>query len=332
MASSSAHSVNMNKQDERNLKHVYNDHVNTDMTFTQFRDLCSKEEEEEDFESSFKTAISKDTPFNKSIYNDDVTFYDPIYEEEDMQNLSKENIIDRLSNQENHNVITNEQNNNILNDDFHEQGMYDIKDESNVVNTVEEDSDKLTKKFLQMLDKNRKQYIDTVYGVRKLPDGTYMIGNTQIDFEGSYINLVGKKKYSKTDGLLELIFRQKPDQKLTNANDFVNYKEILRSTNAYRKNYSPNKPIRSNKTFKYTNVIAKLLLKSGDSYLKRKTQLPQFMTVKKESYPDYVYWDDPNKIVERLRLLVASQQAGNSSHNNEIMSIIEELREAQIIY
>ena len=26
------------RQDERNLKHVYEDHVNTDMTYTQFRD------------------------------------------------------------------------------------------------------------------------------------------------------------------------------------------------------------------------------------------------------------------------------------------------------
>lgn len=28
------------RQDEMNLKHIYDDHVNTDMTFTQFRDLC----------------------------------------------------------------------------------------------------------------------------------------------------------------------------------------------------------------------------------------------------------------------------------------------------
>lgn len=28
------------RQDEMNLKHIYNDHVNTDMTYTQFKDLC----------------------------------------------------------------------------------------------------------------------------------------------------------------------------------------------------------------------------------------------------------------------------------------------------
>lgn len=30
------------RQDDTNLKHVYADHVNTDMTYTQFKDLCSK--------------------------------------------------------------------------------------------------------------------------------------------------------------------------------------------------------------------------------------------------------------------------------------------------
>ena len=29
------------RQDERNLRHVYDDHVNADMSFTQFRDLCT---------------------------------------------------------------------------------------------------------------------------------------------------------------------------------------------------------------------------------------------------------------------------------------------------
>lgn len=29
------------RQDEMNLKHIYDDHVNTDMSYTQFKDLCS---------------------------------------------------------------------------------------------------------------------------------------------------------------------------------------------------------------------------------------------------------------------------------------------------
>lgn len=48
--------------------------------------------------------------------------------------------------------------------------------------------------------------------------------------------------------------------------------------------------------------------------------------------PNYVFWDNPNELVERLQLLIASESAGNTSHTNEITSIIEELREAQIIH
>lgn len=46
---------------------------------------------------------------------------------------------------------------------------------------------------------------------------------------------------------------------------------------------------------------------------------------------DYVHWDDPNELVERLRLLIASEEAGHTGHTNEINSIIEELREANIV-
>lgn len=45
----------------------------------------------------------------------------------------------------------------------------------------------------------------------------------------------------------------------------------------------------------------------------------------------YTHWDDPNELVDRLRLLVASKSAGHSGHTNEILSIVEELREAHII-
>lgn len=43
------------------------------------------------------------------------------------------------------------------------------------------------------------------------------------------------------------------------------------------------------------------------------------------------YWNDPNELVDRLRLLISSKSAGHTGHNNEIISIIEELREANII-
>lgn len=46
----------------------------------------------------------------------------------------------------------------------------------------------------------------------------------------------------------------------------------------------------------------------------------------------YEYYDDPNELCNRLRLLMSSQSAGNNNHNQEINSILEELYERGIIY
>lgn len=40
----------------------------------------------------------------------------------------------------------------------------------------------------------------------------------------------------------------------------------------------------------------------------------------------YEYYDDPNELVDRLILLLSSKSAGNSNHDQEINSIVEELR------
>lgn len=45
----------------------------------------------------------------------------------------------------------------------------------------------------------------------------------------------------------------------------------------------------------------------------------------------YIYWNNPNELCDRLRLLIASQQAGHTGHQNEIISIVEELRECGIL-
>jgi len=46
---------------------------------------------------------------------------------------------------------------------------------------------------------------------------------------------------------------------------------------------------------------------------------------------DYVHWDNPNELVDCTRLLEASRQIGHNVHDNEMLSIIEKLREAGII-
>lgn len=51
------------KQDDLNLRHIYNDHVNMDMTFTKFRNLCAKAWQECGF-----LVVDKDSGLNKGRY------------------------------------------------------------------------------------------------------------------------------------------------------------------------------------------------------------------------------------------------------------------------
>lgn len=69
----------------------------------------------------------------------------------------------------------------------------------------------------------------------------------------------------------------------------------------------------------------------------RKRKLKTGATLKKSFIPYnqnivYEYYDDPNELCDRLRLLIASKGAGNTNHDQEVNSIIEELRERGIIF
>ena len=79
-----------------------------------------------------------------------------------------------------------------------------------------------------------------------------------------------------------------------NSDDLKIYKTIVIATNAHKKH------------------IAKIIEHTGDGILLR------YMIAIEDRQPDYVYWNDPNELVDRLRLLYASQAAGNASHTNEI--------------
>lgn len=46
---------------------------------------------------------------------------------------------------------------------------------------------------------------------------------------------------------------------------------------------------------------------------------------------EYFFWRDPNVLIERLALLLASKRSGNTSHDGEIANIEGELRRVGII-
>lgn len=163
--------------------------------------------------------------------------------------------------------------------------------------------------------------LDTKYGIRyDAETDSFKIGNAQVSIDDDILRFEDKT-YHLTPGLYNLIVLRDPKSHMYTKDDLKVYGEILSYTNAYRRKYKPNHQIQAGRSKKYKNIIKNLITyRSGTSLMK----LPKENT-------DYIYWDDPNELVDRLRLLIASQQAGHTSHNNEIISIIEELKEADII-
>ena len=164
---------------------------------------------------------------------------------------------------------------------------------------------------------SRSSIIDTTYGIR-IEDNKFYIGNEDVAIANDDIT-IEDKDYKGTKGLWELLTLKEP--KDYSQEDLHVYKEILEKTNGHLKNYKDNAQIASNKYYKYIHII-KPLFQIGGSGLREVTG----------NKIDYLYWDDANELVNRLRLLWLSQQAGNTGVNNEINAIVEELRECGIIY
>jgi hypothetical protein len=172
--------------------------------------------------------------------------------------------------------------------------------------------------------------IDTVYGVYFGKDGM-MLGNKRFDVDNADNIYIDGVRYAGTPGIYELIFKRLPDDEIYTEDDMQKYKSILLTTNAHKFKHDPRERVLSNRGHKYMQIIARLFppesrkKKSGKGLC-----MPRAMTLT-DNKIDYVHWDDPNELVDRLRLLDASHQAGHNGHDNEILSIIEELREAGLI-
>lgn len=177
--------------------------------------------------------------------------------------------------------------------------------------------DPLPRRYISALHQDISNEFDHRYGIRLDPETEkFYIGDSQMHIDGSDV-IVQNKRFKGTQGLYELLFKKDP--KLFTQEDEKNYKQIILKTNAHRRNYQSNRQIVGSKSKKYTQIVAPLVSGKG-VYLQAN-----------QNKIDYVHWDDANELVDRLRLLLASQQAGHTGHINEITSIIEELKEAQII-
>ncbi|KAE9522111.1 hypothetical protein AGLY_017499 [Aphis glycines] len=128
-------------------------------------------------------------------------------------------------------------------------------------------------------------------------------GHEEVKFKNNEI-IINASSYQLTPGLVELLFSRYTDS------DLNTYKSILIQTSAHLT--LDGTKIKQGGA-KYKQIICKLF--SSGTGVQLQTH-------------NLVYWNDPNELVDRLRLLLASQSAGNTGVSNEILSIFEELYES----
>lgn len=203
--------------------------------------------------------------------------------------------------------------------------------DADVVKEALEHHDPTIRPYLIGLMTDENDEYDSKYGVRE-EDGKLKLGNVEVAFEDSNI-IIGEFTYKATKGLLELLFKKKPGK--FSYTDAKNFKYILNNTNVHRVGYDKNRKISvSVNNEKYKNIIKPILDgRRPTVWWARtwKTGLGLHKTLIPNTKLEYKYWDDVNELCDRLKLLIASKNAGHTGHDNEILAIIEELQEANII-
>ena len=157
-----------------------------------------------------------------------------------------------------------------------------------------------------------KEDADNIFGIYN-NKGKYYIGDTRIGIINDNI-IVGEKEYQGTPGLWELIIMKLPNDQVYDDEDYKNYAEILVNTSALKRDNNSRSP-EANKSWKWNHLL-KQIWSERDKY---------------EGRGVVIIPSDPNALLERLDLLMASKGAGNTGVGNEIVSICDELKRQQIL-
>ena len=127
--------------------------------------------------------------------------------------------------------------------------------------------------------------------------------------------VVGDEEYEGTKGLWELIMLENPQN--YNDDDLKNYGRLLLKTNAIHRNNDPENPYpKASGSDKWRYLIRDIWYNKG-KYTGKGVAV--------------VIPEDPNALLERLDLLLASQEAGHTGVGNELVSICDELKRQGVI-
>ena len=163
-----------------------------------------------------------------------------------------------------------------------------------------------------------KPYSDKTFGVRKEGKHHY-IGNKHVIIreDDDIVIKESGDRFVGTKGLWELITAKTPNKGSYDEEDYRNYERLMRKTNALHRDYDPTNPNpRGSKSDKWKNILAPIWHTCEEYY---------------EGKGTVIMSSDPNALLERLDLLLASQKAGNTGVGNELVSICDELKRQGVL-
>lgn len=165
---------------------------------------------------------------------------------------------------------------------------------------------------------------DHTYGPRWDPErDSYFLGTQPLSSREGRLK-IGEHDFNATEGLLELIFKRNPSESDVTDADRDMYERVIKLTGLNRRDHGTGSLLGGNSR-KYQNVIKPLADRSGGRTGGGLLRYEPSTKVR------YRFYDDPDEICDRLRLLVGERRAGNDGVNGEILSIVEELRELGVI-
>ena len=166
-------------------------------------------------------------------------------------------------------------------------------------------------KYLRLDDKVR----DRTFGINKI-DGHHHIWDTHVIIHKNNI-IIDNEKFTGTPGLWDLIMLKDPPEKGYSEKKYKNYARILIKTHVLHQGNNPNNPYpKSSKSYKWNRFLKHIWEYKGAEF---------------EGEGVVIMSSDPNALLERLDLLLASQKAGNTGVVNELESICDELKRQGVL-
>ena len=174
---------------------------------------------------------------------------------------------------------------------------------------------------------------DKDFGIYKKGDHHY-IGKEHVIVNNNdiYLKKIGQT-FTGTEGLWELLTSKYP-QSFTDE-DYDDYEDLMVITNALHRNNDEDNPHPkgNHKSFKWEKVVRPIWYrKKGGVFRNPKKGFEYSGEIK---YPTgkgvVVIPSDPNALLERLDLLLASQEAGHTGVRNELVSICDELKRQGVL-